>query len=435
MSVTPNPALPQAQNPVPNGEQEMPGLHPMVYVFKLLYFWPYLIMALVVGLAGAFVFNKYAEPVYKVNSSLMIIENKGGSSGLKNLDAALLSGGLGGMTSTTDNEMGIVQSYGMVHAALKELDFGVKVVRLGQFSREELYPHAAFRVEVDSFHPQLTDLALMIELEGGSRYRIVENGEEGKLYDPVLLDYADGKGKEPVASDIRTGTYAWGQWVEGKNHRFRLIKGDLSKGGGTRFQVNFQSHQAVLNEYFGKAKVEPWKKMASLLYLTIETNNVDKGKAYLNKLMEVYLRQNLALKNQTSLNTVNFIDRELAGISDSLETTESRLEQFRSANRAVDISAQGQAVFERLGEIEKVRAEEQAKLKYYEYLRQYLNESRAVGEVVSPSTMGVQDPVLVQLIQELSKLYAERKVLGMSSRRSNPYLEQLDEKIRLSRCG
>ncbi|MFM7497120.1 MAG: GNVR domain-containing protein, partial [Bacteroidota bacterium] len=72
------------------------------------------------------------------------------------------------------------------------------------------------------------------------------------------------------------------------------------------------------------------------------------------------------------------------------------------------------------------------KLKYYEYLRQYLNENRTMGEVVSPSTMGVQDPVLVQLIQELSKLYAERKVLGLSSRRSNPYLEQLDEKIRLT---
>ncbi|MFM9143515.1 MAG: GumC family protein, partial [Bacteroidota bacterium] len=223
-----------------------------------------------------------------------------------------------------------------------------------------------------------------------------------------------------------------GQWVEGKQHRFRLLKVDLTQFGSNRFQVGIRSHKAVVDEYFGKAKVEPWKRQASLLYLTLETNNVDKGKAYLNKLMEVYLRQNLALKNQTSLNTVNFIDRELAGISDSLQTTESRLEQFRSANKAVDISAQGQAVFARLGEIEKIRSEEQAKLKYYEYLRQYLNENRTMGEVVSPSTMGVQDPVLVQLIQELSKLYAERKVLGLSSRRSNPYLEQMDEKIRLT---
>ena len=305
MSAPTNPALPQPEHNLPNGEQEMPGLHPMVYVYKLLYFWPYLIMALVVGLAGAFIYNKYAEPVYKVNSSLMIIENKSGSSGLKNLDAALLSGGLGGMTSTTDNEMGIVQSYGMVHAALSELDFGIKVVRMGQFSREEQYPHAAFVVEVDSFHPQLTDLTLSIELEGGGRYRLVENGEEGKVYDPALLDYADGKGKDPVPSDIRQGTYAWGQWLEGKQHRFRLLRGDLAKGGGSRYQINVRSHQAVVNEYFGKAKVEPWKRQASLLYLSLETNNVDKGKAYLNKLMDVYLRQNLALKNQTSLNTVN----------------------------------------------------------------------------------------------------------------------------------
>ena len=33
-----------------NGEQEQGGLNPMVYVFKLLYFWPYLMLALVVAI-------------------------------------------------------------------------------------------------------------------------------------------------------------------------------------------------------------------------------------------------------------------------------------------------------------------------------------------------------------------------------------------------
>lgn len=67
----------------------------MVYVFKLLYFWPYLVVAMVLGLAGAFVYNRYAQPVYKINSSLLVIENKGGGGAMKNLDAVLMSGDWG----------------------------------------------------------------------------------------------------------------------------------------------------------------------------------------------------------------------------------------------------------------------------------------------------------------------------------------------------
>lgn len=417
-----------------NGEQEQGGLNPMVYVFKLLYFWPYLMLALVVGLAGAFIYNRYATPEYKINASLLINESKQGAGGLKNLDAALLSGGLGGMTSTTDNEMGIVQSFTLVDLALKELDLGVRITKLGQFSREEVYPHRDWVVEVDSFHPQLVDLTVLIETVGQNRYRIVENGKEGHRYQPLRYDYED-QDPEPaeVASDIRTGTYAFGQWVQGKEHRFRLRRVTTAPiPDAQRYSLEFRSHRSLTDEYFGKVKVEPWKKMASLLYLTIEANNIAKGRRFLDKLMEVYLRQNLELKNQTSLNTVNFIDRELSGISDSLQTTESRLEQFRSANRTVNISTEGQVIFGRLEEYEKTRALEQGKLKYYDYLRQYLGENRPAGEVVSPSTMGVQDPVLVELIQELGKMSAERNAMAVGTRRSNPYLEQLDEKIRLT---
>ncbi|MEY5052262.1 MAG: hypothetical protein RIS78_815, partial [Bacteroidota bacterium] len=199
-----------------NGEQEQGGLNPMIYVFKLLYFWPYLMLALVVGLAGAFIYNRYATPEYKVNASLLINESKGGGASTKNLDAALLSGGLGGMTSTTDNEIGIIQSFTLVDMALKGLDLGVRITKLGQFSRQEVYPQRDWVVEVDSFHPQLVDLTVLIETVGQNRYRIVENGKEGHRYQPLRYDY-EGQDTEPaeVASDIRTGTYAFGQWVQG----------------------------------------------------------------------------------------------------------------------------------------------------------------------------------------------------------------------------
>ena len=117
MEANPSAAAPHREGIPVNGEQEQGGTSPMVYVFKLLYFWPYLLVALVMGLAAAFIYNRYAQPVYNINSSLLIREDKGASS-MKNLDAMLMGGGLGGATSTTDNEMGIIQSYALVELQL-----------------------------------------------------------------------------------------------------------------------------------------------------------------------------------------------------------------------------------------------------------------------------------------------------------------------------
>ena len=248
-------AAPHREGIPVNGEQEQGGTSPMVYVFKLLYFWPYLLVALVMGLAAAFIYNRYAQPVYNINASLLIREDKGASS-MKNLDAMLMGGGFGGATSTTDNEMGIIQSYALVDQTLKELDFGVEVTRLGQFSREEVYPHQVLVLEVDSFHPQLVEMAIEIEVLGKGRYRITENGKEGSLYDPLrfskIQEDLGSEEDEPVASDIRTGTYAFGQWLEGHHHRFRVLAGANEAGSGNRYSVQFHSHKTLLDQYFGK---------------------------------------------------------------------------------------------------------------------------------------------------------------------------------------
>ena len=45
-------------------------------------------------------------------------------------------------------------------------------------------------------------------------------------------------------------------------------------------------------------------------------------------------------------------------------------------------------------------------MQYYAYLNQYLISRDESGSIVSPSVMGLADPVLLRLVEELSRLAA-----------------------------
>ncbi|HML83622.1 MAG TPA: GNVR domain-containing protein, partial [Bacteroidales bacterium] len=65
-----------------------------------------------------------------------------------------------------------------------------------------------------------------------------------------------------------------------------------------------------------------------------------------------------------------------------------------------------------------------------DYLKKYITERNDVDDILVPSSMGVDDPLLAQLLAGLSKLYEERSGLLLTSTAKNPAIAQVDSKIR-----
>ena len=67
---------------------------------------------------------------------------------------------------------------------------------------------------------------------------------------------------------------------------------------------------------------------------------------------------------------------------------------------------QSTQVFTYLGEMDKQKAELMVKSNYYKNLKSYILEnSENIDNLVAPSAMGIEDPVLNQLVAELIRLY------------------------------
>ena len=57
-------------------------------LFKILRSWPWIALSLIVAVTTAWLYNRYAEPLYKATASIMIKDEKKGGAGL--LDNPLL---------------------------------------------------------------------------------------------------------------------------------------------------------------------------------------------------------------------------------------------------------------------------------------------------------------------------------------------------------
>jgi capsular exopolysaccharide synthesis family protein len=172
--------------------------------------------------------------------------------------------------------------------------------------------------------------------------------------------------------------------------------------------------------------VTPFDKDASLVTLSTTGFVSEQVADYLNKLMDVYIDYGLEIKNQTAGNTIKFIDVQLGLISDSLSLAEGKLEKFRLDNSFFDLSLEGTRVRNRLEKFENERASFGLQLQYYNYLSDYLKNKNIDSEIVSPSVMGITDPVLLKLVNEISAIQNEREKLGLNFVGEQPALSLIN---------
>ena len=159
--------------------------------------------------------------------------------------------------------------------------------------------------------------------------------------------------------------------------------------------------QSLVNYFNSRLNVELLSREGSILRISMAGTNSARDADFLNKHVEGFQSISLDKKNTEAARRIQFIDDQLVGISDSLSNTETRLQQFRSSNRVMDLSAQGQSIIAQVTLLENERARLNLEANYYDYLADYLAKNLS-GEVpIVPITMGITDPDSPDLLMSL----------------------------------
>jgi capsular exopolysaccharide synthesis family protein len=387
---------------------------------KIFRIWPWILASLLIFLSISYYVTQTSTPIYRASSKFFIKENE---SGLSFFEAPAMSQEQGlGIT----NETIILKSRPIAAETLEQLDFDVEYYADGTFIKEELYRPTPIVVEVDWSAPQLLHGNIRVEWESATEYSLLFESEGYVQYFPDGSSTSIGK--------IETQKFAFGEWIEKPQFKLKINNTSGQENGNTTIIIRDEAY--LINYYAYGLIVELVDKNSSILELSFLGPNRNKGEAYLNALMETYLRIELEDKNEIVNRTISFIDSQVAGVADSLTFFEDKLQNYRSTNKIYNLTNESSSVYGQLTEIEAQLATERLKTRYYQSLKDYLVREN-YNEIMVPSGLGIDDPYLNGLIENLlevqvnrSRLLATQTELSPAVREANKNLIDLNRSIR-----
>lgn len=386
-------------------------------LFSYIKYWPYILISVGIGLATAYFFNRFSTPIYQVQSTVVLNDEK------PDIASELFTSIPYNADKTNiENEMGILKSYTVNESALSNLNFNVSYFKEDVVGFRQIYGNTPVFVDVDWKHAQVTEGLLKLEIVDKSSFRLSVEKKGFSIFNPT-----DPFNKEGLANQsLLEGIYSFGENIEGEFFKFSIS--NVSGMTGEVVYFKMIDTKSLTVRYMDMLYVVPINKQASILKLVIETPIRKMGEDYLNSVMESYLDRELQEKNRMSLSTVSFIESQLSGITDSLTFFENRLQQYRSDNRVFNLSLEGNRVFENLVDFENEKVRYEMTLKYYYQLRDYLaNEN--LESTMAPSIGATDDNLLNTLVSSLIELQAERIRMSANFSDDTPAVRELRLRI------
>ena len=383
------------------------------FLFRILSNWYWFALSLFFTITSAYLISRYSEPIYSVNATVIVRdEDKGG--GLIGAERIIESADMFNNRKNIQNEIGILKSYSLAQKVMRELDdFKITYVNVGRrgIAESKLYNQSPIIVIPDTSATQRFGYPVYINILSKTEYE-VEIDEEYNIKKRMKFG-------EPFVTEDFNFTV---KLRDKKNFSTE----NLSSG---KYYFIFNSLNSLTSRYRSKLGVVVTDKESSILTLSTQGYVAQQEVDYLNKLMEVFIRSDLDEKNQTAINTIKFIDNLLMEITDSLASAESNLMQFRQSNKIIDISKEGSAVLEKLESFQQEKSQLDIKLKYYHYLLDYVTSKSDFKDIIAPSVVGINDPVLMSLLTQLSDLYSKKAELLFAAKENNPLIRCHNSKV------
>jgi tyrosine-protein kinase Etk/Wzc len=380
------------------------------YINLVLRHWYWFVISLVFCLGLAYIITRTTHNVYQVDATILIRDDKNSKSNT-GAEALLSELSLVNNTKSIQNEIGIIKSYTIAYNTIKELNNFHTTYRLlgnGNFRQNVVYKNRPFSIVFNSAYSNPTGVSITIEFNDDNTFiAAVNNGdfsEPKKIGQKVVVDNFG-------FTILPTANYSEKE-LSGKS--YIVTRNDINE---------------LANQYRNKVTVSLVDKNASLISLSTTGQSAEQETDYLNKLIEVYIRQGLEEKNQIAKNTIDFIDNQLFGMRDSLQRAEIQLSNFRTNNRILDIDKESSMLLDNLKELQTNKATVEINQRYYAYLKSYLQKRDRYSDIVAPYTLGIADVQLVNLLNDLTQLSSERENMKISVKQNNPALQQLDVKI------
>lgn len=377
--------------------------------------WYWFILAVIIGLGLAMGFNRLVRGSYKSSMTLLIENDPHQSPMNTNLDNLNIKE----KTININDEQTIVSAYSLQLKTLQNLNWKTTLYKKLIIGKLDLYKSEPFKVVLPEGKVQWRNTPVTIKMLSGGNY-IAECDFKYKEADSQRVVKFSGKGAFQQSFD--------NQWFH-----FTLdstgFGGLPAEGNEYELIINDIAQQAI--SYQTQLVVKIPAPESNVLTVDLKGPSVQRNVDYLNELGETYRKFGLDQKNQSAINTIQFIRTQIAGVADSLQTSGNRFTKFRTNNKIVDLSQEGSLALQKAEEVGRKENALKLKINYYTELNKHLSSGDELKGFVVPA-IGDPDPDLTNLVQKLTQQYSQREALSLTAQAKNPRLIALNNDIDLT---
>ncbi|MGN1247337.1 MAG: GumC family protein, partial [Paludibacteraceae bacterium] len=368
-------------------DEEESNFNIMEWVMLFLHYWYLFVIGVAIAWGCAMLKNRKWLPSYYSQGTIIIKESGyyGGS------NSALMQGfGVDAGYKNVNNQVIMLGSYDLMCRVVDSLPFmRTEYITQGRFKTRNLYHQSPILIETSHIESIAYSILFQIDFQSDGSFTITSTNEDV----PMI---AHGRFGEPLHTQLFDGL---------------ILPSDVSVSNGKMF-FRFRTKESLVDEFMGRLQLSFVGEGSTVLAIALTSETPQRDCEFIDKLAEIYLLQNLEQKNEVADNSIRFINQQLITLQSSLEVSEGAMTQFRQENRFVDVGSYAGQLMSRISQYDQQNMSLKLKETYFDYLTNYLQTNIENGAVIAPTSLGLNEPILMTLVQQLNDLRIQRGELS-----------------------
>ncbi len=370
----------QEQNPnthTPTGKSELWNLSLRDLFYKYVRFLPLFVISVAITLFAAFIYLRYTVPIYRVGSSLIIKSEQPGSGRSNNFEDVFIND----RNQNIQSEIEILKSKPLMQRVVDSLHLQFTYIAIGKIKKVNIYKQTPFLLTAYKIADSNRTFTLKIKFTGDGQFRV--NGEKR--------------------------IYNYGQIFQNNDGVFSLSRNPYI-AASKEYNITWYPTAVAARVYAGALTITPRTPGTGILGISMITPNPQLGSDILNQLMEEYARYTIFRKQESTDQTLVYINDAMNLTRHQLDSVSQALLNYKRIHNIVDVEKQSEVYYNNLSETDKEIIQQSLERGKAELTEAYLRDKRNDFSRV-PSTLMLEDVTFTTLVSEYNKAQLERQGL------------------------
>lgn len=402
---------------------QLPSFNLKEYLVRLLSYWKIFVLSIVVALAIAKFKNGYEERQYTMNTLVIIDEEKNPLfTGSTNI-----AFNWGGASNKVEAVKAKFSSRTHNETVVNHLDFFIDYLYEGDYRMVDSYGKFPFSLKINKNSFQLYGTLFVIKFVNATEFKIELLNKDQTGFG--LMKYADqSTSYKNLKKEFFDQTYTIEEGVHNDVFDFDL-KLKRSPIPNFNYIIRFNSFDGTVNRY-RNLRVDDYKSGTSLLSITIAGPNKARLVDYLNTSVHLLDNELQTAKIAYAVRTKNYIDTLFRVEELKLKKIETQIQEFKKENGIYSLNTEAGTIFAKLNDLDNKIYNLNARLKYYQNLKQYLAGTAGTNsDVIAPSLIDIEDPNITMSTAKLIELSQQKAILQASVTDEHPAVIQVKKEI------